>query len=141
MASPTQWTRVWVKSGFLPGESQGWGSLMGCRHGVAQSRTRLKRRSSSSSSSILKFDCLSCQTRSWMETVIPPSIGGLYSPSLSNDINICTYIQWYWASLVAQTIKNLPAMQETSFSRGSSQPSDQTHVFYIGRGILYHCAT
>ena len=28
-----------------------------------------------------------------------------------------------------------------SFSRGSSQPSDQTHVFYIGRGILYHCAT
>ena len=36
---------------FLPGESQGWGSLMGCRHGVAQSRTRLKWLSSSSSSS------------------------------------------------------------------------------------------
>ena len=33
---------------FLPGESQGWWSLMGCRLGVAQSRTRLKRLSSSS---------------------------------------------------------------------------------------------
>ena len=34
---------------FLPGESQGQGSLMGCRYGVAQSWTRLKRLSSSSS--------------------------------------------------------------------------------------------
>ena len=35
---------------FLPGESQGWGSLMGSVYGVAQSRTRLKRLSNSSSS-------------------------------------------------------------------------------------------
>ena len=35
---------------FLPGESQGRGSLVGCVCGVAQSRTRLKRLSSSSSS-------------------------------------------------------------------------------------------
>ena len=35
---------------FLPGESQGRGSLVGCVYGVAQSRTRLKRLSSSSSS-------------------------------------------------------------------------------------------
>ena len=34
----------------LPGESQGQGSLMGCRLWVAQSRTRLKRLSSSNSS-------------------------------------------------------------------------------------------
>ena len=34
---------------FLPGESQGRGSLVGCRLWVAQSRTRLKRLSSSSS--------------------------------------------------------------------------------------------
>ena len=36
---------------FLPGESQGRGSLMSCLCGVAQSRPRLKRLSSSSSSS------------------------------------------------------------------------------------------
>ena len=45
------WRRKWQPiQVFLPGESQGWGSLMGCCHGVAQSRTRLKRLSSSSSS-------------------------------------------------------------------------------------------
>ena len=33
---------------FLPGESQGQGSLVGCVYGVAQSRTRLKQLSSSS---------------------------------------------------------------------------------------------
>ena len=38
---------------FLPGESQGWGSLVGCHLWVAQTRTRLKRLSSSSSSSKL----------------------------------------------------------------------------------------
>ena len=27
------------------------------------------------------------------------------------------------------------------FSRGSSQPRDQTHIFYIGRQILYHRVT
>ena len=35
---------------FLPGESQGWGSLWEAIYGVSQSRTRLKRLSSSSSS-------------------------------------------------------------------------------------------
>ena len=52
---------------FLPGESQGWGSLVGAVSGVAQSRTQLKRLSSSSSSSIrigegngtpLQYSCL-----------------------------------------------------------------------------------
>ena len=28
-----------------------------------------------------------------------------------------------------------------SYSRGSSQPRDQTRVSCIGRQILYHCAT
>ena len=28
-----------------------------------------------------------------------------------------------------------------SFSRGSSQPRDQTHIFCIGRWVLYHWAT
>ena len=37
---------------FLPGESQGRGSLVAAVYGVAQSQTRLKRLSSSSSSSM-----------------------------------------------------------------------------------------
>ena len=37
-----------VFSVFLPGESQGQGSLVAAVHGVAQSRTRLKQLSSSS---------------------------------------------------------------------------------------------
>ena len=46
------WRRKWQPTPvFLPRESQGWGSPMGCVHGVAQSRTLLKRFSSSSSSS------------------------------------------------------------------------------------------
>ena len=36
---------------FLPGESQGWGSLWAAVYGVTQSRTRLKRLSSSSRAS------------------------------------------------------------------------------------------
>ena len=46
------WRRKWQPTPvFLPGESQGPGSLVGCRLWVAQSRTQLKRLSSSSSSS------------------------------------------------------------------------------------------
>ena len=45
------WRRKWQPTpGFLPGESQGWGSLVGCRLWVTQSRTWLKLLSSSSSS-------------------------------------------------------------------------------------------
>ena len=43
------WRRKWQPTPvFLPGESQGRGSLAGAVYGVAQSRTRLKRLSSSS---------------------------------------------------------------------------------------------
>ena len=46
------WRRKWQPTPvFLPGESQGQGSLMGCVYGVAQSRTRLKWLSSSSTAS------------------------------------------------------------------------------------------
>ena len=44
------WSRKWQPTpAFLPGESQGLRSLVGCRLWVAQSRTRLKRLGSSSS--------------------------------------------------------------------------------------------
>ena len=50
-----KWRRKWQPTPvFLPGESQGRGSLMGCRHGVAQSWTRLKRLSSSSKNKLSK---------------------------------------------------------------------------------------
>ena len=48
------WRRKWQPTPvFLPGESQGWQSLVGCHLWGPQSRTRLKRLSSSSSSFIL----------------------------------------------------------------------------------------
>ena len=44
------WRRKWQPTPmFLPGESQGRGSLVAAVYGVARSRTRLKRLSSSSS--------------------------------------------------------------------------------------------
>ena len=50
------WRRKWQPSPvFLPGESQGQQSLVGCRHGVTQSRTRLKWLSSSSSIQIFEL--------------------------------------------------------------------------------------
>ena len=43
------WRRKWQPTPvFLPGVSQGWGSLVAAVYGVTQSRTRLKRFSSSS---------------------------------------------------------------------------------------------
>ena len=68
---------------FLPGESQGRRSLVGCVSGVAQSQTRLKQLSSSSSSS---------KQITILELMTP----------------LCT-----WTSLVAQLVKNPPAMWET----------------------------
>ena len=47
------WRRKWQPTPvFLPGESQGQGSLVGCRLWVAQSRTQLKQHSSSSHSTV-----------------------------------------------------------------------------------------
>ena len=44
------WRRKWQPTPvFLPGESQAWGAWWAAVYGVAQSRTRLKRLSSSSS--------------------------------------------------------------------------------------------
>ena len=51
------WRRKWQTTPvFLPGESQGRGSLLGCAvYGVAQSQTRLMRLSSSSSSTMWRI--------------------------------------------------------------------------------------
>ena len=53
------WRRKWQPTPvFLPGESQGRGSRWAAVHWVAQSRTRLKRLSSSSSSNLCKQNYL-----------------------------------------------------------------------------------
>ena len=50
------WRRKWQPTPvFLSGESQGWGAWWGAVYGVAQSRTRLKRLSSSSSKGIVSL--------------------------------------------------------------------------------------
>ena len=52
------WRRQWQPTPvFLPGESQGQRSLVGCRLGVTQSWTRLMRLSSSSSSMTMRQPC------------------------------------------------------------------------------------
>ena len=70
------WRRKWQPTPvFLPGESRGRGSLVGCRLGVAQSRTRLKRLSSSSST--LTFPPpFHCRTASsdWKSSPFPTSL-------------------------------------------------------------------
>ena len=51
------WRRKWQPTPvFLPGESQGWGSVVGCRPWGRTESDRLKRFSSSSSSPSLKAD-------------------------------------------------------------------------------------
>ena len=64
----THWRRQWQPTPvFLPGESQGRGSLVGCRLWVTQSRTRLKWLSSSSSSTVLY-----CTSPISLSNVMPP---------------------------------------------------------------------
>ena len=89
-----------------PGDGGAWGAAV---YGVAQSRTRLKRLSSSNSSSraslvaqLVKQICL--QSRR------PGLISG---PERSTGEGIGYRLQYYWVSLVAQMVKNPPVMWET----------------------------
>ena len=80
------WRRKWQPTPvFLPGESQGRGSLVAAVYGVAQSRTGLKWRSSSSSSRNKKGKWE--KKKIWVHTIKQ-------------------------ASLLAQMVKNLHAMRE-----------------------------
>ena len=97
------WRRKWQPTPvFLPGESQGWGSLVGCRlvYGVTQSRTRLKRLSSSSSSR-------------WGNTYplhsLPSSFSG---PHSIRNVQSCG--PWPWDEMVALS---LPSVSETGGDR------------------------
>ena len=66
------WRKKWQPTPvFLPGESQGWWAAI---YGIAQSRTWLKRFSSSSSSS--SASSLNCSPLAkWLQTCHTPSLG------------------------------------------------------------------
>ena len=69
------WRRNWQPTPvFLPGESQGRRSLVGAVYGVAQSQTRLKWLSSSSSSICCTMRVLSSLTRDWTCTCCSESM-------------------------------------------------------------------
>ena len=86
------WRRTWQPTPvFLPGESQGRGSLWAAIYGVAQSRTRLKRLSSSS------------------RLFFVPEFPFWEVPSDGRALCFITLL----FPPVAQMVKNLPAMQET----------------------------
>ena len=85
------WRRKWQPTPvFLPGESQGPGSLVAAVYGVAQSRTRLKRRSSSSSSA--KFTILSAY---WVVMLLR----NVSLPCLNIHINIESWSEYTFASI------------------------------------------
>ena len=84
------WRRKWQPTPvFFPGESQGQGSLVGCHLWVAQSRTRLKWLSSSSSGSWGEFKWKGRQgfrtmepanTGHWLWIQIDPSSNLKFTP-------------------------------------------------------------
>ena len=89
-------------SSILPGEFH--------VHGVTKSQTQLKRLSSSSSSSIQCFPGSSAGKESTCNAGDPSSIPGSgRSPGEGKSYQL----QYSWTSLVAQLVKNLPAMWET----------------------------
>ena len=69
------WRRKWQPTPvFLPGESQGWGAWWAAVYGVAQSRTRLKWLSSSSSSSRAILNQKLLPIESWKWHLLKPSL-------------------------------------------------------------------
>ena len=84
---------------FLPGESQGWGAWWAAVCGVAQSRTRLKQLSSSSSSRVALQCCLISavqQCGSALCIHIPPP---LWASLPLTPIPPCWVITEHWAQL------------------------------------------
>ena len=79
-------------------------------YGVTQSWTRLKRLSSSSSSSSRGFPGSSAGKESMCNAGDPSSI--LWSERSAGEGNGYP-LQYSWASLVAQLVKNLPTVWET----------------------------
>ena len=73
----THWRRKWHPTPvFLPGESRGQGRLVGCRHGVAQSQTRLKWLSSLAAAGSFGIPAQSMSTYTSQHSINFRSLGG-----------------------------------------------------------------
>ena len=83
------WRRKWQPTPvFLPGESQGWWSRWAAVYGVAQSRTRLKRLSSSSRK-VQQNDSSVCESKNWF----------CYFSSVCNLLSKCQ-IRQLWGMVI-----------------------------------------
>ena len=126
------WRRKWQPTPvFLPGESQGWEAWWAAVYGVAQSRTQLKRLSSSSSRGQKRQIPAVLRQSGRRKRGPETGVGGICGMSAaphslprpdSYHLLLLTaqdagqQLQWEagsWASLVAQLVKNPPAMPET----------------------------
>ena len=101
------WRRKWQPTPvFLPGESQGPGSLVGFRYGVAQSQTRLKRLSSSSSSSVSKSQCRTALVEVGLDYLVLalPLIGSAHFIPL---ISLCRNVKICCMNLTCPVLNNI----------------------------------
>ena len=106
------WRREWQPTPvFLPGESQGRGSLVGCRHGVAQSQTRLKRLNSNSLFSLKRL-CLF------------PDNQVLLAPK------IISFTAWWVLPLLGAPLKNLILLE-------AAHPPFQTGYPYCDHWLIH----
>ena len=128
---------------LLPGKSHGWRSLVGCSpwgHGESDTTERLHFHFSLSctgegNGNLLQCSCLENPRDggAWWAAVYEVAQSRTRLKRLSSSSS-----QWYyWASLIAQLVKNLPAMREIWVrSLGWEDPLEKemaTHSSKIGR--------
>ena len=140
----THWRRKWQPTPvFLPGESQGREAWWAAVYGAPQSQTRLKQHSSSSSSSGKESTCQRkrCVFDSWARKIpwrrewqSTPA----FWPGKSMDRGACRATVYGVAKESNMTYR---LNNNNSKHMESSQTRDQTHVPWIGRGILNHWTT
>ena len=101
------WRRKWQPTPvFLPGESRDGGAWWAAVYGVAQSRTRLKRLSSSSSKAIFKLEKQMATHSSILDwripwTEEPGELQSMGSQRVGHDSVINTFcIKWFYSSNV-----------------------------------------
>ena len=152
------WRRKWPPTPvFLPGESQGQGSLMGCRlwgHTESDTTERLHFHFSLSCIGERNGNPLQCSCLENPRDGEPdglPSMGSHRVKQLSSGSSMLFSVAKLCQTLCNPMDCSLPGSSvhgifqarilewvAISSSRGSSQLRDQTHVSCIGRQTLYH---
>ena len=119
------WRRKWQPTPvFLPGESQGRGSLVGCRLWSRTRRTRLKRLSSSSSSSA-SHDCVRLHRR--QPTRLPRP---WYSPGKNTGMGWHFLLQCMKAKSESEVTQSCPTC---SNPMDCSLPGSSVHGIFQAR--------